>query len=796
MKNHTFLPLLLILTLIVPKLLFSTDIIELHRNDAYGRPAAPFSIGKVVTVTGVVTAPSGLYHASYLDIFIQDSTAGINVYSTASGLKKLALGDLVRVTGPVSHYYGLTEIKDPTELTVLAVQQPLPDPLLLDCARVSGTFQADNSEPNESRLVRLNNVQITGISGDTYTIADQSGSCLLYMDPDARLQALPEGTFDVIGLLKQFDRSTTPPVKAGYEILPRFNSDILSRSGPVFVTRPVETAITPGSVEFSWKTDRPSTSFFRYGKSTEAMTMSAGDSSHTTDHTVILQSLEPATLYHGEAGSSDSTGSIRSSELLFMTASARSSGTIEAFFTQSVDTSLAWHEKAHGNTDLSRIIIEKINQARYSLDIHFYRLTQMNIAIAIANARKRGLSVRFICDYDSEDHIPSENMNIQWLKDNNIPVISDLYGGNDGRAYSHNKFVIIDHRDKSSGLDDYLWTGSANATQNGSVTNGENMLLIQDESLCAAYTIEFNEMWGSETEVPDPVNSRFGDRKRDNTPHRFSVGGRWIEQYMSPSDDTESHIISAIQEANYSLSFCIYSFTQNTIANAMLERYRSQSDFTVRGVFDYGQMNAANGEYQIMAGKGSSGWSPAADVHLDAVSDLLHHKYLLVDANHADSDPVLVTGSHNWSYAANNTNDENTLIIHDRGVVNLYAQEFAARYHDAGGTGEITSQIDQALAIRQQPDGFSLRQNYPNPFNSRTVIPLFIPPGMHGRQDLLFYDRTGAEISRQAVNTGHPGWHEIVWEAKDRTGKPLPSGLYFCRVQNAPFRVIKLLLVR
>ena len=38
-----------------------------------------------------------------------------------------------------------------------------------------------------------------------------------------------------------------------------------------------------------------------------------------------------------------------------------------------------------------------------------------------------------------------------------------------------------------------------------------------------------------------------------------------------------------------------------------------------------------------------------------------------------------MTGSHNWSNSAENSNDENTLVVQDTRVANLYLQEFAAR---------------------------------------------------------------------------------------------------------------------
>jgi hypothetical protein len=64
---------------------------------------------------------------------------------------------------------------------------------------------------------------------------------------------------------------------------------------------------------------------------------------------------------------------------------------------------------------------------------------------------------------------------------------------------------------------------------------------------------------------------------------------------------------------------------------------------------------------------------------------MLHHKYMIVDQNAPGSDPMLFTGSHNWSAAADNENDENTLIIHDATVANIYYQQFVKRFVDNMG---------------------------------------------------------------------------------------------------------------
>jgi len=55
---------------------------------------------------------------------------------------------------------------------------------------------------------------------------------------------------------------------------------------------------------------------------------------------------------------------------------------------------------------------------------------------------------------------------------------------------------------------------------------------------------------------------------------------------------------------------------------------------------------------------------------LDGNPYLMHHKVMIVDGE------VAVTGSYNWSWSAENRNDENLVIIRDAETAPLYEAEF------------------------------------------------------------------------------------------------------------------------
>jgi len=132
-------------------------------------------------------------------------------------------------------------------------------------------------------------------------------------------------------------------------------------------------------------------------------------------------------------------------------------------------------------------------------------------------------------------------------------------------------------------------------------------------------------------------------------------------------------------------------------------------------------------------------WKPPADVFIDTIDGLLHHKYFIIDADSSAGNKITVTGSFNWEPDAWLKNDENSLIVFDARVNNLYFQEFYKRYKESGGKTIGIQNINSAAMLN-----FQLGQNVPNPFNQSTKIRFeFNDPGF---VKLTVYDALGSEI--------------------------------------------------
>ena len=371
-----------------------------------------------------------------------------------------------------------------------------------------------------------------------------------------------------------------------------------------------------------------------------------------------------------------------------------STGTINVYFNHQVDTSYAQIQNAVnlGNT-LDDMLISYINSCTTTMDIAIYNSyspsATTGIAGAINAAHARGVQVRVIYDGSTSSvMIP--------LLNGAIPRLASPT--NVGYGIMHNKFVIFD-ANVSDANKPFVWTGSTNWTSvqiEGPDKN--NAIVIQDQALALGYKIEFEEMWGSNTMTPNTALSKFGPDKTDNTPHSYNIGGKVVNSYFSPSDGTNSKIISSINSANSDIDVAIMVVTRSDIANALVNKYNG--GLTNTNVVADSQNPTGNQINTLQSGLAAN----HAVVY--SGSGIMHHKFMVVDNNNSSSDPLVLVGSHNWSSSAEFKNDENILIVHDLNIANQYFQAFAYLYQFSGGV----------LGVKQSEFGNNLVV-YPNPCN-------------------------------------------------------------------------------
>ena len=118
-------------------------------------------------------------------------------------------------------------------------------------------------------------------------------------------------------------------------------------------------------------------------------------------------------------------------------------------------------------------------QARSSVDICVFTITDNRIVEAIEKAHRRRVQIRVISD---DDKAMDAGSDIERLDRSGISVRMDK-----SEHHMHHKFAIFDKRQLLSGS--YNWTRSA------ALNNDENFLVTSDPELLKAYTRMFDKLW-------------------------------------------------------------------------------------------------------------------------------------------------------------------------------------------------------------------------------------------------------------------------------------------------------------
>ena len=102
--------------------------------------------------------------------------------------------------------------------------------------------------------------------------------------------------------------------------------------------------------------------------------------------------------------------------------------------------------------------------------------------------------------------------------------------------------------------------------------------------------------------------------------------------------------------------------------------------------------------------------------------------------------------------------------------------------------------LSELLGVSQSqlPEEFSLYMPYPNPFNPTTQIKVDVAES--GPVQLMVYDINGRLVTTLKDATLEPGNYVIDWDARDRNGHMISTGIYFIQFTAASYRNTKKVL--
>lgn len=256
-----------------------------------------------------------------------------------------------------------------------------------------------------------------------------------------------------------------------------------------------------------------------------------------------------------------------------------------------------------------------------------------------------------------------------------------------GSSLMHHKFVIIDQH--------HVLTGSANVTPSDihgdlsepeSRGNANHLLAIESQALAQIFETEFEQLWGDGPE--GKKDSQFGQRKTPRSAQVLQIGQSKLTVQFGPRAKADrakfGHgnqlIADQLKRANRRIDLALFVFSEPSLTRSLARQHTN--GIAIQALIDRNFAFRPYSQALPMLGLASAcgTWSHPLDrvgVPNLPPGDRLHHKLALID------DRILITGSHNWSFAADRRNDETLLVIDNPRVATHVRRELDRLYSNA-----------------------------------------------------------------------------------------------------------------
>ena len=133
------------------------------------------------------------------------------------------------------------------------------------------------------------------------------------------------------------------------------------------------------------------------------------------------------------------------------------------------------------------------------------------------------------------------------------------------------------------------------------------------------------------------------------------------EVYFSPHGGCTDAIIRELNKAKSSILVQAYSFTSAPIAKALLNAHKR--GVKVEVILDKSQRTQKYSSATFLSNVG-------IPIKIDAQHAIAHNKVMVINGE------TVITGSFNFTKAAEEQNAENLLVIHDKTLASLYAKNW------------------------------------------------------------------------------------------------------------------------
>ncbi len=300
-----------------------------------------------------------------------------------------------------------------------------------------------------------------------------------------------------------------------------------------------------------------------------------------------------------------------------------------------------------------------------------YEFHYQPVANAFAKAIEAGADVKIVYDAESDYKVDNEaTIKTAGLDDYDAVIPRTVTEG-----IRHNKFIVLLKGDKPVAV----WTGSTNISAGGIFGHSNVGHIVWDEDVAAKYL----DYWQRLADNLTPTKLRAPNKAATPTPAgkppKNSVTPLFSARDDKESNETLQWYADRLAEAK-EVSCMTFAFNIDEVFQKVLGQENDVLRYVVKDD-PLGEEESIGHDRDVIFAAGAYlGEGALANFLRERSNPLnrnryIHNKFMLVDP--LSDDPLVVTGSANFSRPSQRTNDENMLVIRgDKRVADIYFGEF------------------------------------------------------------------------------------------------------------------------
>lgn len=343
--------------------------------------------------------------------------------------------------------------------------------------------------------------------------------------------------------------------------------------------------------------------------------------------------------------------------------------------------------------------IERASGKDWGLRVAAYEFTELSVLRALGDAAKRKADVQIV--YHARERVDTKMVK---GKKQTTPTGANRRAVNEAKIgklcterqgapakISHNKFIVLLHKGKPVSV----LMGSTNYTRGGIFGHSNVVHIVNDPEVAKQYLAYWTELHGDpDNKTLKPVMDALCDVPK--LPLKSAIPAKNSTMIFSPrsTEDALAYYAALSGRAAKGL-FMTFAFGMNDAFQQIYQNSKAGLRMTVMEKMAMPGKNLAANEAKIIALRKQVGnrfaiggvlpvhllehWVKEKLTGFNVNVKFLHTKYSLIDP--LSEDPIIITGSANFSRASCVDNDENMLVVRgDKRVADIYLGEFMRLY--------------------------------------------------------------------------------------------------------------------